>query len=248
MKTVFVHGAPNGPDIWEPLIAALDLSADDCVSLALPGFSVPCPEGFIPSSEAYVDWLIVRLEQQVSLTGEPVRVVGHDFGAAFTLRACSLCPELVSSWVVFSSLIDSELKRHLLAKLFHAPVIGELLSSIATNKWLVLKGLQKQGVPHEVAMKEASSISNEMYRCVLALYRTPREKGQPHPWEEKLSELPKDGLLVWGADDPYVPVSIAKRFSARWGYPLHIEPDTGHWVFVQRPTAIAKRLYQFWNG
>ena len=77
MKTVFVHGAPNGPDIWSGLISELHLLPENCCALALPGFSVPCGDDFEPGREAYADWLIDRVDDIVSASGEPVRVGSH---------------------------------------------------------------------------------------------------------------------------------------------------------------------------
>lgn len=246
MKTVFVHGAPNGPDIWNRLIAELGLAEEDCLPLALPGFSVPCPKGFEPTRDAYANWLVRELEDTVTSTGKPVRIVGHDFGAIFTLRACSLRPDLISSWAAFGSLIDSETKPHAIAKMFRAPLLGELLSKVITNRTLVAAGLRKQGLPAELAEQEAARIGPQMCQCVLALYRTPYVAGEPHPWADNLANLPDEGLLIWGAQDPYVSAQAGRRFAERWGYPLHIEPDTGHWPFVQNPRSIADRLQEFW--
>ncbi|MEM8932812.1 MAG: alpha/beta hydrolase [Acidobacteriota bacterium] len=247
IKTLFVHGAPNGPEIWNPLVEALQLDPAEVVALALPGFSAPIPTGFEPSRDAYVDWLLSRLETISEDGRHPVRIVGHDFGTIFTLRACSLRPDLVTSWVAFSSLIDSQTKRHAMARLFHTPWIGELLAKWITNRRLVAKGLQKQGLPEEIAQREAAAISPEMCRCVLALYRTPTVSNVPHPWEADLANLPSKGLMVWGSDDPYVPVESARRFAARWGVPLHVENGAGHWVYVQKPDAVAERLRAFWS-
>jgi pimeloyl-ACP methyl ester carboxylesterase len=43
----------------------------------------------------YAAWLVAELEA----VGEPVDLVGHDWGGGFTVRVVSLRPDLVRSWV-----------------------------------------------------------------------------------------------------------------------------------------------------
>ena len=82
---LFVHGVPDTPFLWQPLIKALALKPDQWIAPALPGFGCPVPDGFKCTKDAYADWLIGQMEA----VGEPVNIVGHDWGALLTLRACS---------------------------------------------------------------------------------------------------------------------------------------------------------------
>ncbi|MEM7456384.1 MAG: alpha/beta hydrolase [Planctomycetota bacterium] len=249
MATVFVHGAPNGPEIWNPLIRALNLSKPEYTNLALPGFATPCPTGFEPGRDNYANWLIKQFELiAADADGVGLRIVAHDFGAIFALRACSLRPQLVESWIICGSLIDSETKPHLLAKLFRLPIIGNLVTRLMTNRRVVAKGLCKQGVPKALAESQASGLDKDLARCILALYQTQRASGQVHPWETDLKSLPRRGLLIWGDADPYVSSYAAKRFAERRGVPLHVLARTGHWPFVQRPNEVAARISEFWSA
>src|ERR1051325_2119885 len=93
MPAVFVHGVPETTALWNDLRAVLDRR--DTIALALPGFGCARPSGFAATNEAYVEWLIGELEK----IGAPVDLVGHDWGAGFTLRVASLRPDLLRSWV-----------------------------------------------------------------------------------------------------------------------------------------------------
>ena len=55
-------------------------------------------------------------------------------------------------------------------------------------------------------------------------------------------------MLVWGAGDPYVELSVAQRFAANRAMPLTIIGDAGHWAIAQRPHAVAAALHAFWNS
>src|SRR3954447_11410608 len=80
VTVVFVNGNPETAGIWSPLIA--ELGRADVVSLAPPGFGAPVPDGFGATADEYLAWLTTELEA----IGEPVDLVGHDWGAMHSLR------------------------------------------------------------------------------------------------------------------------------------------------------------------
>ena len=86
MPAVLVHGNPETPAVWDPL--RRHLTRPDLVALQLPGFGVPAPAGFGATKEEYVAWLVGELEA----IGEPVDLVGHDWGGGFVLRVATPGP------------------------------------------------------------------------------------------------------------------------------------------------------------
>ena len=80
MPLVLVHGVPDTTAVWDPLVDAL--ARDDVVRLALPGFATPVLEGFAATKEEYADWVVAQLET----IGEPVDLVGHDWGSLLVER------------------------------------------------------------------------------------------------------------------------------------------------------------------
>src|SRR3954468_6953618 len=93
MPAVLVHGVPETPAIWEPLVS--HLHRDDVITPQFPGFGCPRPDGFGATKEEYVEWLIGELE---AIDG-PIDLVGHDWGGGLTVRLVSTRPDLVRSWV-----------------------------------------------------------------------------------------------------------------------------------------------------
>lgn len=83
MTAVFVHGVPETPAVWHGLLAALD--RPDTVALSLPGFDSARPAGFGATMEEYAGWLVAQLER----LGDPVDLVGHDWGGGFVVRVVS---------------------------------------------------------------------------------------------------------------------------------------------------------------
>ena len=92
MPVVLVHGNPETAAIWDDL--RLALGRDDVLALSPPGFGTPLPDGFAATGDAYRDWLIEELRP----IGEPVDLVGHDWGGGHTIRVAMERPELLRSW------------------------------------------------------------------------------------------------------------------------------------------------------
>ena len=65
---LFLHGVPDSPAIWSPLLDALALGDTPVAVPALPGFTGPLPAGFAATKEAYADWA----------TGEAAALVGAE--------------------------------------------------------------------------------------------------------------------------------------------------------------------------
>src|SRR3546814_1287114 len=77
---LFIHGVPDSPAIWRPLLTKLDLGDTPVAVPALPGFTAPLPPGFAATKEAYADWAVGEVETLVAAHG-PIDIVGHDWGA-----------------------------------------------------------------------------------------------------------------------------------------------------------------------
>jgi pimeloyl-ACP methyl ester carboxylesterase len=109
---VFLHGVPDTPFMWSPLLAALALQPDEVLTPALPGFGCARPSGFAATKEAYADWLTGILEDACARAGGPVDVVGHDWGALLMARVVSQRPDLIRTWVLSNALPDPLYRWH----------------------------------------------------------------------------------------------------------------------------------------
>src|SRR3712207_3129966 len=110
MPAVLVHGVADTHRLWNPLREHLQRS--DVIAVSLPGFDAPIPDGFDSSKEAYVQWLIEEIER----IGEPVDLVGHDWGSLLVQRVVSLRPDLIRTWACGSGPADREYIWHDIAQ------------------------------------------------------------------------------------------------------------------------------------
>lgn len=239
---IFLHGVPDTPAMWAPLINELDLSPNEYRVPAMPGFVGPAPAGFTATKEQYVDWFIVELEQANADAG-PVDVVGHDWGALIVVRAASLRPDLFRSWTVANALPHPDYKWHINARLWQTPLLGELV--MATIRPAAMqRAMVQNGIPADLATIEAGHWNRTMKRAILRLYRSAKKVGVE--WEPNLKFMPSRGLVFWGEDDPFVPVWVAEKFCEKTGARLLLQPDTGHWSIIERAERLANLLKEHW--
>lgn len=244
MTVLFFHGVPDTSAIWQPLIGALNMPEGSYRAPTLPGFGTQLPAGFTPSKGAYLDWMITQIGAAASASGGPVDIVAHDWGALLASRVITLRPELVKSWVLSGAVPDPDYKWHTTARRWQTPVLGEVMMRL-TSPEMLAKAMTKEGLPEEIASDETTAWDKQMRQCILALYRSARHVAAE--WGETMTALPPNGLLIWGANDPYVSVATADAFAARWGLPLHVEPETSHWAIAQAPERLAAVIRDHWD-
>jgi pimeloyl-ACP methyl ester carboxylesterase len=236
MTAVFVHGVPDTARMWEPLVA--ELARTDVVALSLPGFATPHPDGFGATKEDYVDFVITELEA----VGEPVDLVGHDWGSILVQRVVSLRPDLVRTWACGSGPADREYVWHDMAQLWQTPEVGEQVMDAMTPD--ALAGFLELEIGPERAVEVASNVDDRMRSCILALYRSAVKVGDE--WHDEIDAIERPGLVLWGADDPYAPATYGERLGERTGARVVIFEDTAHWWPVTRARDAARELEVLW--
>ena len=239
---LFLHGVPDTPSMWDPVISELGLATDAYRAPAMPGFVAPAPADFGSTKEAYVDWYIDEIAKAHAEAG-PVDLVGHDWGAIITIRVASLRPDLVNSWCVANALPHPEYKWHRMARMWQTPILGELVMA-STRKGQLCKALHAAGIPADLASIEASHWSPHMRKAILNLYRSAKTAGSE--WWDETKNLPERGLVFWGEDDPYVPTWVAEKFCAETGTRLEKQTETGHWSIIERADVLAGLLKEHW--
>ena len=243
---LFLHGVPDSPAIWRPLLAALDLGDTPIAVPALPGFTAPLPAAFPATKEAYADWAVGQAEALFAQHG-PIDIIGHDWGALIAQRVAMLRPDLLRSWAISNAVIDPDYRGHRVARIWNTPILGEIFMALSKPAKLA-EGLAAQGMPADIAAEEADQWRNkDKRRAILKLYRSAKGLSFEHDWARDVGKLPAQGALIWGADDPYVQLSVAQRFSANTGIPLTVIDGAGHWAIAERPAEVAAALHRFWS-
>ncbi|MGH7895527.1 MAG: alpha/beta fold hydrolase [Candidatus Binatia bacterium] len=239
MPVVLVHGVPDTHRLWDKMRE--HLSRKDVLAPDLPGFGVDTPPGWTATKEAYVDWLIGQLEH----AGEPVDLVGHDWGSLLVQRAVSLRPDLIRTWACGNGPIDRDYVWHDLAQQWQTPGVGEaVMEALAGGP--MIEALVAGGVPAEVAPEVVSHVDARMKACILALYRSAVKVGVE--WEDGVAQIRRPALVLWARDDPFVASRYAERLAKRVGGQLHFFENCGHFWPHERPAETAAALEMFWRG
>lgn len=241
MPAVLVHGVPEIAAVWDGLRSHLERS--DVVTLDLPGFGNPRPDGFGATKEDYVAWLVAELEA----FGQPVDLVGHDWGGGLTVRLVSTRPDLVRSWVSDAAALGSEdFEWHDFAKIWQTPGEGEdffagQLAATSDERGGVYELF---GVPHEAAMTMGTWPDQTMVDCILALYRSAIQVGIE--WSPDFHDVAPPGMVVVPSDDGFLYESSARAAATRAGARIMPLEGLGHWWMLQDPATGAAVLEQFW--
>ena len=243
MPTVFVHGVPDTPAVWNSLRSKL--SRSDVVAVQLPGFGCPRPDGFGATKEEYVDWLIGELER-IAADG-PIDLVGHDWGGGFVVRVVSLRPDLVRSWITDAGGVGHEdFEWHEFAKIWQTPGEGEAFweQQLALGSEERAGVFEISGVPHDEAVAMASAVDETMARCILDLYRSAVNVGKE--WHPDFRDIPAPGLVVVPDGDPFLNADHARSAGSRAGADVAELEGVGHWWMLQEPGKGAAVVQAFW--
>jgi pimeloyl-ACP methyl ester carboxylesterase len=241
MRVVFVHGVPETHRVWDHVRGRL--TSYDHVALSMPGFGCPVPERFEPSMEAYADWLLAELEDQEA----PVHLVGHDWGGILVMRAVSLRPDLVTSWVTDAGgAADPRFAWHSLARIWQTASEGEgwmdAQLSLGVEDRATL--LARYGIPEADALVMCEGFDRTMADAILALYRSAVSVNEE--WGADFADIPAPGLVLAPQTDPFAPGRGAERAAERSGARLSKQEDVGHWWMLTHPEKMTTLLEEFW--
>ena len=244
MPAVLLHGNPETPAIWGPLRDVLQRS--DVVTPRLPGFGASAPAAWGASKEEYVDWLITEL----AAIGEPVDLVGHDWGGALVARVACLRPDLIRSWVCdVAGVFHPDYVWHDFAQIWQTAGAGEqyFLDAVAAPLEVRERRFVSLGMPSNVAADVAAASNAEMGRCVLALYRSAAQPAMVTWGNDAEAAAARRGMVIINSEDPFVGTrSMAEEMGHRMGATIDIHEGLGHFWMMQDPNRGATTLERFW--
>ena len=126
---------------------------------------------------------------------------------------------------------------HRFARIWRTPVAGEVLQG-TTTKW-ALKRLPRPHVPDTFVDSIWDHFDHGTQRAILKLYRS----APPVVLEAagaRLGEIKAPALVLWGADDPYLPTRFAHAYGEALGGEATVEVIEGanHWPWIDRPELV----------
>ncbi|MEU2288962.1 alpha/beta hydrolase [Streptomyces sp. NPDC013178] len=238
MPAVLIHGVPDTHRVWDGV--RQHLSRTDVETWDLPGFGAPRPDDFGATKEDYVQWLITRLEA----VGEPVDLVGHDWGCILTARVASLRPDLIRTWAGGNGPVSAEYEWHPLAEVWQEPGKGEEFMAALDPETFADELVANFDIPAEAARDTLRRMDDTMKDSVLKLYRSALTVGAE--WAPDLEKATAPNLIFWGERDPACQVEFADRMGAAMKARV-LKLPCNHWSILERPVEVAEALEQHWK-
>jgi pimeloyl-ACP methyl ester carboxylesterase len=249
VPAVFVHGNPETAAIWEPLLGELEragLSRAELIRLSPPGFGAALPDGFGATAGEYRDWLIGELEA----LGEPVDLVGHDWGGGHVLNVAIARPDLLRSWASDSiGTFDRDYVWHDLAQRWQTPGHGEaeIAERFGAPVQTRVAAMVERGISSAVAERIAPEQGETMGRALLALYRSAAQPAMAEHGRHLERAAQRPGLAFLPTEDHMVGTDEQRRRAAhRAGARVEVLHGLGHWWLIQDPVRGARALTTFW--
>jgi pimeloyl-ACP methyl ester carboxylesterase len=247
---LFIHGMPTSGRLWNGIIEKL-CDRFTCLAVDLPGLG-RSPQ--IPYGPKQLELLAEQIERiRVERNIEKWHVVGHDAGSAVAVHYAFRFQERVDRLVLLSPAVFPELKPFSLFRLLRIPVIGELLAPIVnTIFW-------------NIAMRYALEQPTSKLRGVVRDFHAPFS-GLWGSWRlmsvmrfgdpaevlaavpAMLPQLQVPTLIFHGSRDKAVPQGFAQRACALIPDSKVILLDSGHFLPLSNPEAVANELRLFFAG
>lgn len=242
---VFLHGTPGNAADWLSLLPRVGEFAR-AIAFDLPGYGAARTfPGFDHRVEGdYRAFLIAAIE---TLGLRRVHLVGHDFGVPWGLAWAAARPERVASITLINAGALPGYRWHAYARIWQTPILGEFTQAVTNRtgmRWLLRRANPR--LPRDFIDHMYAGYDRHTRRTVLELYRAARDPAAM--LAASMLAIPREvpALILWGADDPWVPAHFAHTQSEVWpAADIQILPGLGHWPFADDPDAVAAHLVPF---
>jgi pimeloyl-ACP methyl ester carboxylesterase len=236
---VFSHGNPTHSGQWVPFLDRLDRPA---IAFDLPGWGrsdTPSTRRFDYSVHGLARFYGRVLDR---LAVERYALVVQDWGGLALIDAITH-PERLDRLVVMDSVaLLPGYRWHRIARVWRTPGLGELANLTTTKPMLRLVSRESNATPGPLPEEFFEMIwaarRPGTWPAMLKLYRSADPDAMAAAGAG-LSRLDCPALVVWGAQDPYIPVRFGRIYAERLPNAQYVElADAGHWPWLDRPDLI----------
>jgi pimeloyl-ACP methyl ester carboxylesterase len=225
--TLYLHGVPTDGDDWTPFLERTGGYAPD-----LPGFGRSGKRGDLDYS---MHGIAAFAEAFADARGlDRMNLVVHDWGAAgllFAMRAPARIERLV---IIDAVPFLPGYRWHRVARVWRRRGAGELMMGSTTAASIRLLAPELKPRAQVVAQR----FDQGTQRAVLKLYRSAPEDELARAGAD-LGAIRAPALVLWGADDPYIPARFAAAYAdALPNAEARVVDGAGHWPWLQRPELV----------
>jgi pimeloyl-ACP methyl ester carboxylesterase len=241
---------PTSSSLWNGVMRRL-CSRFSCFAVDLPGM------GQTPSAPYGPDYLRSLADQLDELRQEhgveKWHVVGHDAGSVVAVHYARYYGEHVDHLALLSPSLFPELRPYHLLRALRQPLLGELCAPLVQFAFWKI-AMQRALASETAADPDAASALQSFYAPFTGLFGSWQfmrllRWGAP---ADLLADVPHflprlamPALVIHGRRDPAIPESFARRASTLLPNARLLTLDSGHFLPLNQPAAVANSLASF---
>jgi pimeloyl-ACP methyl ester carboxylesterase len=242
------HGSNASLHTWEPWVTALK-GKWRVVSFDFPAHGLTGPS----TSGIYDGASYVRVVDELAahLKIERFVLAGNSMGGGVAWRYALAHPTKVAGLVLVDAAgypRDGDGKPPLVFRLARAPFVGEVFSRLTSKG--ILEAQLKEVIEDDTLVTKA--MVDRYYDLLMragnreaTLARLRQAPDQPDAYRQ-INTITAPTLVIWGENDPWIPLSDARRFATDIkGAQVITFPNTGHLPQEERATETAAAVDRF---
>lgn len=256
---VMLHGFPDNLHIYDQLVPSLVAAKRHVVTFDFMGFGdSDKPKEFVYNFDQQLEDLEVLVG---ALKLKMIVPVAHDAGGPAAINFALSQPDRISSMVLLNTFYAHAptLKFPELIELCADPDLKELAKAILTDparaQWLLTfqnAHFEAKAPPELKAKFDAllQPVINENFKkgagpAFLAMTGDARRAVAANDKRvRELGAFKPPVQVIWGVQDPYLDVGVAKDFAGRFPNAIYTPVDAGHWPQIDRPEVVAKLIVE----
>ena len=240
---VLLHGQGGWAGMWLPAMTELARTRR-VVAPDLPGLGASRTDDGPPGAETALAWLGELVDR--TCTSPPV-LVGASLGGSIAARFAALHGDRLAGLVLVGmGGLAGKVRippRMLLALVRHSIRPSErtamgMLRQVSVDVQRLRRRMGERWAPFRAYSMELSRTSSVRQ----ANRRLLRELGLRQLPPEEVARIEVPTTLIWGRQDRVMPLATAQAASARYGWPLEVIDDAGHFLLADQPEAFLGAL------
>ncbi len=248
---VLIHGFSSSTLVWSRVFLPLAAAGYRVIAVDLLGYGYSAKprrvEYTIEAQARMIRGLLDYLEI------DRAHLVGSSYGGAVAAICALDYPERLQRLILVGSVSNNEATRHLLLRLFQAPVLGDIVSPfLLGSRTLLRRRMRKVYERHSWVLDERRvEARHRPLRAAnthRAIIRTVRR------WDAERIErdahlIDQPTLLIWGDNDPEVPLRHGEQLARSIpGSRLLVFRNCGHLPQEEYPLGFTELVSEFCRG
>ena len=246
---LLIHGFTASNFVWNDVLVPIAESGFRVIAPDLVGFGFsgkPKQGEYTIEAQART---IVRLMDQLGI--ESATLVGSSYGGAVAATCALDYADRVSRLVLVDAVINDHARQRPLLRLAATPLLGDVLSPLMMGSRTLLHQQLRKGYAPETRHLFNEKRIKAHHRPLVAASTQRAALNTLRRWrarriEEEAHRIQQPTLLIWGANDPVIPLSHGRRLFERMpDARLVVFRHCGHMPMEEYPREFAEVVTDF---